>query len=72
VKSISLERCDLEVQVRIGDMANLSNLWQLIDVSAVGYIGQPEDVASTVSYLASKEAHYITGKSTIENVPNMD
>jgi NAD(P)-dependent dehydrogenase (short-subunit alcohol dehydrogenase family) len=24
--------------------------------------GQPEDVASVVSYLASKDAHFITGK----------
>ncbi|KAG1810740.1 hypothetical protein EV424DRAFT_1542858 [Suillus variegatus] len=36
-----------------------------IDTSAVGYIGQPEDVASAVAYLASKEAHFITGKSPI-------
>ncbi|KAG1789036.1 uncharacterized protein HD556DRAFT_1447308 [Suillus plorans] len=36
-----------------------------IDTSAVGYIGQPEDVASAVAYLTSKEAHFITGKSPI-------
>ncbi|KAG0703995.1 NAD(P)-binding protein [Suillus ampliporus] len=35
---------------------------QKINASAVGYIGQPEDVASAVAYLASKEAHFITGK----------
>ncbi|OAX38513.1 NAD(P)-binding protein [Rhizopogon vinicolor AM-OR11-026] len=35
---------------------------EVIDASAVGYLGQPEDVASIVSYLASKEAHFITGK----------
>jgi len=56
-----------DVKVRLGDM---TNLWQAIDASAVGYIGQPEDVASTVSYLASKEAHFVTGKFTIENMPN--
>ncbi|KAE9403175.1 acetoin reductase family protein, partial [Gymnopus androsaceus JB14] len=28
-------------------------------------IGEPEDVASIVSYLASKESHYITGKSAL-------
>ena len=27
------------------------------------YDGQPEDIASIVSYLASKEGHFITGKS---------
>ncbi|KAF8547026.1 NAD(P)-binding protein, partial [Imleria badia] len=27
------------------------------------YDGQPEDIASLVSYLASKEAHFITGRS---------
>ncbi|KAG1867102.1 hypothetical protein C8R48DRAFT_772297 [Suillus tomentosus] len=36
-----------------------------IDTSAVGYIGQPEDVASAVAYLTSKEAHFITGMSPI-------
>lgn len=33
-----------------------------IDTSAVGYVGQPEDVASAVAYLSSKEAHFITGQ----------
>lgn len=28
----------------------------------LGYNGVPEDVASLVSYLASKEAHFITGE----------
>lgn len=27
----------------------------------VGYIGKAEDIASLVSHLASKEAHFITG-----------
>ncbi|KAH7908720.1 NAD(P)-binding protein [Hygrophoropsis aurantiaca] len=34
-----------------------------IRASPAGYIGQPEDVASIVSYLASKEAHFITGRT---------
>ncbi|KAF8068077.1 hypothetical protein FPV67DRAFT_1669945 [Lyophyllum atratum] len=35
--------------------------------SAVGYIGNPGDIASIVSYLASKEAHFITGQSVSVN-----
>ncbi|KAF7965006.1 hypothetical protein HWV62_1066 [Athelia sp. TMB] len=31
--------------------------------SPLGYIGAPEDIASAVSYLASKESHFITGQS---------
>ncbi|KAG6873001.1 hypothetical protein C0995_004133 [Termitomyces sp. Mi166 len=30
------------------------------DASAVGYNGKPEDVANVVSFLASKDAHFIT------------
>ncbi|KAK7449631.1 hypothetical protein VKT23_013106 [Stygiomarasmius scandens] len=33
----------------------------------VGYNGKPDDVASLVSYLASKEAHFITGQSVSIN-----
>ena len=39
--------------------------WRDVKVSercAMGYVGKSEDVASLVSYLVSKEAHYITGK----------
>jgi len=35
--------------------------------TAVGHIGQPQDIASIVSYLASKEAHFITGQSISVN-----
>ncbi|KAG2117041.1 uncharacterized protein F5147DRAFT_768427 [Suillus discolor] len=31
--------------------------------TTVGYEGTPEDIASIVSYLVSKEAHFITGQS---------
>ncbi|KZP24016.1 NAD-binding protein [Athelia psychrophila] len=35
--------------------------------TALGYIGKPEDIASLVSYIASKEAHFITGQSVSAN-----
>lgn len=30
--------------------------------TAVGYEGTPDDIASIVSYLVSREAHFITGE----------
>jgi NAD(P)-dependent dehydrogenase (short-subunit alcohol dehydrogenase family) len=42
---------------------------QLIESSALGYTGQPEDVASTISYLVSKEAHFVTGKLPVQQMP---
>jgi NAD(P)-dependent dehydrogenase (short-subunit alcohol dehydrogenase family) len=42
---------------------------QLIESSALGYIGQPEDVASTISYLVSKEAHFVTGELPVQRMP---
>ncbi|KAK7043907.1 hypothetical protein VNI00_008073 [Paramarasmius palmivorus] len=38
---------------------------QFENAAVVGYYGQPEDVASLVSYLASPEAHFITGQSLV-------
>ena len=35
---------------------------QAVEKTAVGYIGKSEDIASVVSYLVSKEAHFITGE----------
>jgi len=35
---------------------------QLVGNRPVKHDGQPEDIASIVSYLASKEAHFITGE----------
>ena len=31
-------------------------------MGAIKYDGQPENIASIVSYLASKEAHFVTGE----------
>ncbi|KAH7925246.1 NAD(P)-binding protein [Leucogyrophana mollusca] len=45
------------------DDSGKDRVQRVIDNSAVGYPGQPDDVASLVSYLASKEAHFITGQS---------
>lgn len=36
--------------------------------SALGYIGQVEDVASLVSYIASKESHFITGQAVSSGI----
>ncbi|KAI0001178.1 hypothetical protein BJV77DRAFT_938964 [Russula vinacea] len=36
---------------------------QLAKGAAVGYVGQPSDIAELVSFLASKESHLITGQS---------
>ncbi|KAN0082426.1 hypothetical protein V8E55_008221 [Tylopilus felleus] len=47
------------------DQESVSWLTSLISRRPVQTAGQPEDVASIVSYLASKEAHFITGTYTI-------
>ncbi|KAF9459804.1 hypothetical protein BDZ94DRAFT_1324513 [Collybia nuda] len=38
-----------------------------IKATPVGYIGMPSDIASIVSYIASKEAHFITGQTISVN-----
>jgi NAD(P)-dependent dehydrogenase (short-subunit alcohol dehydrogenase family) len=40
----------------------LAHATQLIGNRPIKHNGQPEDIASIVSYLASKEAHFITGE----------
>lgn len=40
----------------------LHNLDKVLDNVPIKHVGQPEDVASIVSYLASKDAHFITGQ----------
>jgi len=52
----------------VGDFAKtdpeMVDLWRgRAATRGLKYEGQPEDIASLVSYLASKEAHFITGQS---------
>jgi NAD(P)-dependent dehydrogenase (short-subunit alcohol dehydrogenase family) len=42
---------------------------QLAKGAAVGYVGQPSDIAELVSFLASKESHLITGQSVSISAP---
>jgi len=49
----------------LGGSEAVREMWS--KMSAVGYIGKPEDIASIVSYLASEEAHFITGQSVCVN-----
>ena len=32
-------------------------------MAPVGYVGAPQDIANLVGFIASKEAHFITGQS---------
>jgi len=48
--------------------AKEGDYYKLADAkSPLGYKGAPEDIASVVSYIASKEAHFITGQSISVN-----
>jgi NAD(P)-dependent dehydrogenase (short-subunit alcohol dehydrogenase family) len=41
--------------------------------SILGHTGKPQDVASLVSYLASKESYFITGESmNISGIKGLD
>lgn len=42
---------------------NFVNPKQADELSPLGHKGSPEDIASVVSYIASQEAHFITGQS---------
>jgi len=44
---------------------------QLSKGAAVGYVGVPNDIAALVSFLASKESHFITGQSVSISVPTL-
>ncbi|KAG0697575.1 short-chain dehydrogenase/reductase SDR [Suillus ampliporus] len=48
--------------VSLGDEDSTNYLVQLMGNRPIKHNGQPEDIASIVSYLASKEAHFITGQ----------
>lgn len=46
-----------------GHVCSITIFEQLTKSIALGHIGLPTDVAALVSYLASKESHFITGQS---------
>jgi len=53
------------IQGAAGGLDAIREKWS--NETAVGYLGKPEDIASIVSYLASEEAHFITGQSVSVN-----
>lgn len=53
---------DQSGNVSLADEDSTNYLTQLIGNRPIKHNGQPEDIASIVSYLASKEAHFITGQ----------
>ncbi|KAG1739912.1 uncharacterized protein EDB91DRAFT_1347266 [Suillus paluster] len=46
----------------IDDPVSREWITSLLENVPIKHVGQPEDIASIVSYLASKEAHFITGQ----------
>jgi len=54
-----------EISEKIGGWESLVSMEN--SRNPVGYIGKAEDIASLVCYLASKEAHFITGQSISVN-----
>lgn len=46
----------------VGDPCSRKWIMSLLDNVPIKHVGQPEDIASIVSYLASKDAHFITGQ----------
>ena len=50
--------------------AGLGNRWEggrsiFLGQCATPYLGEPEDVAATIAFLASNDARYITGQTIV-------
>jgi len=54
-----------DAAVQYGDREKFFD--ELVKSCPIGYIGHVDDVASIIAYLASKEAHFITGQSVSMN-----
>ncbi|KAG2067711.1 NAD(P)-binding protein [Suillus decipiens] len=59
---------DQSGNVSLTDEDSTNYLIQLIGNRPIKHNGQPEDIASIVSYLSSKEAHFITGQCVFTTV----
>ena len=50
------------------DAEKISNLYDTIAKSTlVGFVGQPQDIANTVAFLASSDAKFITGTILVDD-----